>query len=166
MAQICEFGKYAIFCLYLTINPVEPVYESFYGTIHIIWCLGELIECPRFAWCAQACPKWPTKSPNFAASGHFYLFLAYFSYGIYPKRLFIHSKLYLWHGSIVIRICTTLCRHLEPLLFEIFAKKRICSIANISDCQKWSIFGILSDFKSWKCDILEFLLYQWYTRVS
>ncbi len=58
------------------------------------------------------------------------------------KRLYIHSKLYLSHSSIVIRLCTTLCKHLDPLHFELFAKKRICStsIANISDCQNWSLF--------------------------
>ena len=27
----------------------------------------------------QECPKWPTKSPNFAASSHLYQFLVYFS---------------------------------------------------------------------------------------
>ena len=61
MAQICECGKYTIFRLYLTINRVEPVYEGFYGTINIIWCLGELIECPIFAWCAPGMPKMANK---------------------------------------------------------------------------------------------------------
>ena len=65
MAQICECRKYAILRIYVTINPVEPVYESFCGTINIIWCLGELIECPRFAWCAPGTPKMVDKVAQF-----------------------------------------------------------------------------------------------------
>ncbi len=42
----------------------------------------------------QACPKWPTKSPNFAASSHLYqVFGLFFKYGIYRKHLFVHSVL-------------------------------------------------------------------------
>ena len=61
MAKICECRKYAIFRLYLTINPAEPVYESFYGTVNIIWCIGEPIECPGSAWCAASTPKMTKK---------------------------------------------------------------------------------------------------------
>ncbi len=36
MAKICECRKYAIFHLYLTIYPAEPVYKSFYGAVNIV----------------------------------------------------------------------------------------------------------------------------------
>ena len=65
MTQICECRKYAIFRLYLNINPVELVYESFYGTIIIIWYPGELIEGPKFVWCAPGMPKMTNKVAKF-----------------------------------------------------------------------------------------------------
>ena len=65
MAQICEHRNYAIFGLYLTINPVEPVYESFCSTSDVIWCIGDLTECPRYAWCAVEKLKMASKVAKF-----------------------------------------------------------------------------------------------------
>ena len=48
------------------------------GTINIIWWLKNAWRVHDLLGVLQAYPKWPMKSPNFAASGHFYLFLVFF----------------------------------------------------------------------------------------
>ena len=65
LAKIRECRKYAIFGVYLTINPEESVYGSFYCTTNIILCLGELTECPRFAWCAPEMLKMANEVAKF-----------------------------------------------------------------------------------------------------
>ena len=95
MAKICECRKYAIFRLYLTINPEKPASESFYGAVNIVSYIGERTECPGHAWCPPSMPKMTKKIDKVCREWPFYQFLAYFPYAIYPKRLFIHSKLYL-----------------------------------------------------------------------
>ncbi len=92
MAKICECRKYAIFRLCLIINPAKPASESFYGAVNIVSYIGEPTECLGHAWCSPSMPKMTNKV---CREWPFYQFLAYFPYGMYPKRLYIHSNLYL-----------------------------------------------------------------------
>ena len=61
MAKICECRKYAIFRLHLTINPAEPVYESFFGAVNIVSYIGEPNECLGHACCSPNMPKMTKK---------------------------------------------------------------------------------------------------------
>ncbi len=79
MAKIWEDRKYALFRLYLTITPGEPVYERFYGDVNIVPYIGKPTDCPGHAWCAPSMPKMTNKvDVKFVASGHFASFLVYY----------------------------------------------------------------------------------------